>query len=156
MQSTLRNKLATAAVLLAPLAALVAAQPAAAQDRDFHRDQGRSWQADRRAPQIFDLTPSRGERTSERGLTRISARFQDDRAGVDLRSVRLRVDGRNVTGRARIDASDIRYAENLRPGRHVAELLVRDRAGNLARRAWNFEVRNDVRGRDGYGYGYGR
>jgi hypothetical protein len=47
--------------------------------------------------------------------------------------------------------------ENLRPGRHVAEVMVRDRAGNLARRTWAFDVRNDVRGdRYGYGYGHGR
>lgn len=155
MQSTLRNKLATAALLLAPMAALVATQPAAAQERDFQRDHGRFW-LDRRAPQIFDVTPSQGERTGARGLTRISARFQDDRAGIEPSSVTLLVDGRNVTDLARIDFDDVRYAENLRPGRHVAEVLVRDRVGNLARRAWAFEVRNDGRGRDWYGYGQGQ
>jgi hypothetical protein len=137
MQSrTLRTKIAAAALLLAPLAALVAAQPAAAQSRfeehHFVRDQ--------RAPDIYAITPQQGDRVGEHGLTRISARFSDDRSGVDPRGVTLRVDGRDVTRHARVDRDDIRYADNLRPGRHFAELVVRDHAGNLARRAWNFDV----------------
>jgi hypothetical protein len=157
MKSILRNRLAIAALLLGSTGAMLVAQPAAAQDRDFHGDHGQNqhWQGDRRAPQIFELTPSQGARVSERGLTRISARFQDERSGVDQRSVTLRVDGRDITGRARVDGNDVRYADNLRPGRHVADLVVRDHAGNVARRSWSFEVRNDVRG-DRLGYGYGR
>jgi hypothetical protein len=50
------------------------------------------------------------------------------------------VDGRDVTRQARIDRDDIRYADDLRPGRHFAELVVRDRAGNVARQSWSFEV----------------
>ena len=157
MNSNLRNTLAAAAMLLVPFGAMLAAQPAAAQDRYSHEEHGHAQhsQPDRRAPQIFDLAPSQGQRVSERGLTQVSARFNDDASGVDLRSVALRVDGRNVTARARVDGNDVRYAENLRPGRHVAELVVRDRAGNLARRSWAFEVRNDVRG-ERFGAGYGR
>ena len=153
MQSTLRTKLAAAAMLLLPVGALVAAQPAAAQDRDWHGDR-HSQRFDRRAPEIFSVTPEQGDRVSDRGLTRIAARFSDDRSGVDLRTVTLRVDGRDVTRHARIDGDDLRYADNLRPGRHVAEVLVRDRAGNLARRSWAFNVVDRDFGR--YGYGYGR
>jgi hypothetical protein len=154
MQSTLRTKIA-AAMLLVPMGALVAAGPAAAQQRDFDRGYGQRVQHDQRAPSIFGLTPSQSERVDERGRTQVAARFSDDRSGVDLRSVVLRVDGRNVTARARVDGDDIRYAENLQPGRHVAELVVRDRAGNVARRSWSFNVVDrDHHGR--YGYGYGR
>jgi len=151
MQSkTLRTKIAAAALLLAPLGALVAAQPAAAQTRsDDHGGYHERFAPDRRAPTIFDVTPQQGERVSERGLTRISARFSDDRSGIDMRSVSLRIDGRDVTGRARMDGDDIRYADNLRPGRHVADLQVRDRAGNLARRSWVFDVGG--RGHDRFG-----
>ena len=176
MQSTLRTRLAAVAALLVPAAALLAAQPAAAQHREDnihsllappqltaeqHRDDdfrrhGPRWEhRDRNAPEIYDVTPDQGARVGDRGLTRIAARFNDDRSGVDPRSVTLRVDGRDVTGRARIDGDDIRYAEDLRPGRHYAELLVRDRAGNLARRAWTFAVVDRVAGRYGYGYGRG-
>lgn len=153
MNSTLRSSAAAAAMLLVSLGATLAAQPAAAQHRDdsgWSERQGR----DRRAPQIFDLTPSRGDRIGERGLTRVSARFSDDRSGVDLDSVMLRIDGRNVTRQARLDGDDIRYAENLRPGRHEAELVVRDRAGNASRRAWTFVVvdRDRYDGRDDGGH----
>jgi hypothetical protein len=155
MKTTVRHQIAAAAMLLLPMGAMLSAQPAAAQDRDFHADRY-EFRHDRQAPRIFDVTPSQGDRISERGATRISARFQDERSGVDLRSVHLRVDGRDVTARARVDGNDIRYADDLRPGRHVAELVLRDRAGNLARQSWSFEVRNDVRGDRRVGYGYGR
>jgi hypothetical protein len=152
MQSTLRTKIAAAAALLLPVAALVAAQPAAAQD---FRGHGRWEQRDHRAPVIHSVTPSQGDRVSERGLTRIVARYSDDRSGIDRRDVKLRVDGRNVTRHANIDRNDIRYADNLRPGRHTAELVVRDRAGNVTRRSWTFAVVDRDFGRYGYGYGRG-
>lgn len=158
MQSTLRTKIAAAALLLLPVGAMLAAQPAAAQDRDDYRGwgYGRHWEhRDRAAPEIYDVRPDQGDRVGERRFTRIAARFSDDRSGVDLRSVTLRVDGRDVTGRARIDGDDIRYAEDLGPGRHFAELLVADRAGNVARRAWTFAVVDRDRGPWGYGYGRG-
>jgi hypothetical protein len=155
MQSTLRTKLAAAAIVLVPVGAMLAAQPAAAQGRDDFYRHGQRWEhRDRNAPEIYSVTPDQGDRVGDRGWTRISARFSDDRSGVDQGSVTLRVDGRDVTGRARIDGDDIRYAEDLRPGRHTAELLVRDRAGNVARRGWSFAVVDTDRG--GYGYGYGR
>lgn len=104
---------------------------------------------DERAPQVTQLTPSHGERVGERRRTRVSARFSDEGSGVEPGSVVLRVDGRDVTDRARVDGDNIRYAENLQPGRHVAELMLRDRAGNPTRRSWTFEVVD--RGRD-HGY----
>jgi len=148
MQTTLRTRLATAALLLVPMGAMLAVQPAAAQSRDDFRHGPR---LDNRAPQIHSVTPGQGDRVSERGLTRIAARFSDDRSGIDPRAVTLRVDGRDVTRRASIDSNDLRYADNLRPGRHFAELVVRDRAGNVSRRAWSFQVTDFER----YGYGYG-
>jgi hypothetical protein len=159
MKSTLRTGLAAAAMLLVPVGAMLAAQPAAAQQRDHDADRDYGYQQrvirDRAAPRIFDITPAQSDRVTERGRTRISARFDDNRSGVDLRTVSLRVDGRDVTGRARLDSGEIRYADDLRPGRHVAELVVRDRAGNAARRSWTFDVVD--RGRNvGYGYGNDR
>jgi len=140
-------------MLLVPVAAMLVAQPAAAQHRDFRDDRGwgQGWDRDHRderAPRIFDVTPDEGDRVSDRGWTRISARFRD--RGTGVAAVSLRVDGRDVTGRARVDYDDIRYADNLQPGRHFAELVVRDHAGNTARRAWSFDV---VDTRRGYGYG---
>jgi hypothetical protein len=145
MKSTLRSRLAAAVMLLLPVGAMLAASPASAEHRDGAHDRGHGtshdrdvFRGDQRAPRIFDVTPEQGDRVSERGFTRISARFGDRGAGVA--AVTLRVDGRDVTRRAHVDGNDIRYAENLAPGRHWAELVVRDRAGNTARRNWAFDV----------------
>lgn len=174
MQSTLRKPFA-AALLLSSAALL--AQPALAQgwrdhqeavqapavapatvyvqgDRDHDRDGWRrGWRRDERAPVITSLTPVPGDRTGDRRRTEVSARFVDNFSGVDLASVRLRIDGRDMTSYARIDDDEVRIRENLAPGRHLAEVMVRDRAGNLARRAWQFDVVD--RGHERYGYGYG-
>lgn len=95
---------------------------------------------DHRGPAIVDFAPADGARVDARGRVRISARIEDDRSGPDMQSVRLRVDGRDVTGYARIVNDEVHYREDLPRGRHVAELTVRDRAGNESRRAWSFDV----------------
>ena len=147
MKSTLRSKIAVAAMLLVPVGAMLAVMPASSEHRDGYYDRGNAYgyghdrdrfRGDNRPPRIFDVTPDHGEQVSERGWTRISARFFD--RGTGVATVSMRVDGRDVTGRARVDADGIRYAENLRPGRHFAELVVRDRAGNTTRKAWSFDV----------------
>jgi hypothetical protein len=160
MKAALRSTVTAAAVLLGSLGAALVAHAQPAQDwtgysrpgvvaqQDFRGEH--HWRRDRRGPVISDVTPMQGDRVGDRGLTRISARFSDDRSGVDMRYLVLRVDGRDVTHRARVDGDDIRYAEDLRPGRHVAELVVRDRAGNASRRTWAFDV-VEQRGRH-YGY----
>lgn len=106
----------------------------------WDRDRDDRWGRDDRAPVISEISPAHGGRVDERGRTRISARFSDDGSGVDLTSVRLRVDGRDVTGAARIDSDEVHYREDLARGRHTVELVLRDRAGNVARRVWNFDV----------------
>lgn len=148
MKATLRNRFATAA-LIAPvaLAGLFAAQSVQAQPAQAYRHQ---W--DNRAPRITDVTPSNGDRVSERGRTEISARIHDaGRAGIDYRGITLRVDGRDVTRHARIDRNEVQYRDDLAPGRHYAELSVRDRAGNTTRQSWSFDVVGRHWG-DRYGY----
>lgn len=180
MQSTLRKPFVAAGLLLSCAAALLA-QPAFARDpqwvvqapapvaptvvyggdhdRDDHdgwrhgwRDGWRDgWRRDERAPSIIDLSPLPGERVGERYRMTVSARFADHFSGVDPASVRLRIDGRDVTAASRVDDDEVRFHNNLFPGRHVAEVIVRDRAGNTARRSWQF----DVVDRDRLGYGDG-
>lgn len=106
---------------------------------------------DEQAPQISDLTPIEGSRTQERGWTEVSARFEDRRSGIDPSSVRIRIDGKDVTRYARIEGDEVRVRGDLDRGRHVAEVTVRDRAGNVASRTWSFDVREPQ-----YGWGYGR
>ena len=95
---------------------------------------------DQRPPQVTDVTPNHGERVDGDRRERISARFHDDGSGVDPASVRLRVDGVDVTRNARISEDGVHYRDNLRRGRHTAELVVRDHAGNASRTAWSFRV----------------
>lgn len=122
------------------------------RDRGGNRDGRRDARDDRdaRPPEIADLSPGNGERVSDRGRVRIEARFADDRSGVDPASVRLYVDGRDVTGASRIDDKGIAWRDDLPRGRHSAELTLRDRAGNVARRNWVFDV---VDSRPGNGWG---
>jgi hypothetical protein len=136
-RTALRTRIAAATALLLPLSALLVAQPAAAAPQQ-HR--GNQQVRDRQAPRILQVTPSQSQRVSDRGRTEITARYNDQGSGVAPRSVTLRVDGRDVTRKARVDYDDIRYADNLRPGRHVAVLTVRDRAGNTSQRSWSFDV----------------
>ena len=157
MKSTLRSRMAAVAMLLVPLGAMVAAGPAAAEHRSGSFDRGHGWghqqdfRADRRAPRIFDVTPDADESIPTRGWTRIMARFQDDESGVA--AVFLSVDGRDVSGRARLTNGELRYAEDLSPGLHWAQLAVTDRAGNTARRTWQFSVvPQGPYARDGRGY----
>jgi hypothetical protein len=112
-------------------------------DRDLRARSG----GDQARPEILALSPSQGERISERGWTRISAQVAD--RGTGVASVNLQVDGRDVSERTRFNGSEVHYAENLQPGRHVAELAVRDRAGNVTRQAWSFFV---VADNGSYGY----
>lgn len=157
-----RSTLAAAVMLVAPTAALLVSQPAAAQHRaivaaeTYGYGHGYRHHRDQRPPQIVDVTPDQGDRVDDRGRTRITARVVDYGSGVQ--SVALRLDGRDVSHRVRFDGQDVRYRDDLAPGRHVAELAVRDRAGNVTRHSWSFVVvdrdRHDRRG-DRYGY-YGQ
>jgi hypothetical protein len=106
-------------------------------DLEADRDHGRR---DERAPQISDLTPGNGQRVDERGRTLINARLSDVGSGIDAASVRLVVDGLDVTRNARVTEDAIAYRERLGHGPHRAELVVRDRAGNTSRTAWTFRV----------------
>lgn len=136
MHPTLRKPFA-AALLLVPLAAATVAQQAEAAPRF---QEHRIVQTDHRAPRVDVVTPRNGARIGDHGRTSIAAFLSDDRSGVDPASVRLRVDGRDVTRFARVTPREVRVSEDLRPGRHVAQLQLRDRAGNATRTAWTFDV----------------
>ena len=95
---------------------------------------------DSQPPSITDVTPGEGVRVGDRGRVHVFARLGDVGSGVDPASVRLRIDGRDVTAGAHISADEVRFRDNLLDGRHTAELEVRDRAGNATRKAWTFQV----------------
>jgi hypothetical protein len=114
------------------------------------RDDDDNQARDTVAPVVSDLSPANGGRVGERGRVHISARVTDAGSGIDTKSVRLRIDGKDVSERARLRGDTVHFRDNLAPGRHTAELLVRDEAGNTTRQAWNFRVvdRDQRAGRD--------
>jgi hypothetical protein len=109
-------------------------------DRAFARDR------DNRAPQIVELTPRQGDVVSPAGTTLIAGEFEDrDGRGVDPRTVRLMVDGRDVTHQADITSERFRYRSDLPLGQHTAEITARDHAGNVVNRSWSFQVGGEQR-----------
>lgn len=95
---------------------------------------------DQRSPEITDLTPANGDRVGDRRDTRISARLADEGSGIDPSAVRLRLNGRDVTADARITEDRLVFREDLDPGRYTAEVTAHDRAGNMTRKTWTFDV----------------
>ena len=92
------------------------------------------------APRVTQLAPGHGESFREDGRTFIRVRLEDAGSGVDPQSVRLLVDGLDVTRDAHVSPDAVGYRERLGRGTHEAVLLVRDRAGNESRTAWSFRV----------------
>jgi hypothetical protein len=108
--------------------------------RDRDREVGRDRVRDDRAPQITELTPGNGERVGDRGRTHLSARLSDEGSGIDPGSVRVRLNGRDVTADARVTPDELHYRADLAPGRYTAEVTVRDQSGNATTKSWSFDV----------------
>lgn len=95
---------------------------------------------DNRPPQIGSLLPRQGEPVPS-GPTQVSGSFDDaSGAGVDPRSVRIVLSGRDVTGQARVTPREFSLTAMLPPGRHTVEVVAADRAGNVAQKTWSFDV----------------
>ena len=102
--------------------------------------------ADNRPPQIANLVPREGE-TVPRGATFVSGSFEDGNGtGVDPRSVRIVVSGRDVTSLAQITPREFAYQGPLPAGRHTVEVIAADRAGNIVQKTWSFDVGGSVLG----------
>lgn len=101
---------------------------------------------DNQPPRIADLLPRDGESVPP-GPTQVSGTFDDTRgAGVDPRSVRIVISGRDVTEQAQITPREFSFRAALPPGRHRVEVMAADRSGNVAQKSWNFDVGSSVVG----------
>jgi hypothetical protein len=112
------------------------------RDREPERhSRDRRWGRDDVAPQISDLEPRNGEVVPASERTVVAANL-DDRggSGVDPATVRLMLNGRDVTAAARVTPDELRYRGDLPPGRHRAEITARDHAGNTTTKTWSFDV----------------
>lgn len=98
-------------------------------------------QMDNRPPQVVNIAPREGEAVSGGPSIQIAAHFEDrGGSGVDPASVRIVVSGRNVTPEAQVTPNSFSYRATLLPGRHAVDVTARDRAGNMVRRDWSFDV----------------
>lgn len=96
--------------------------------------------ADNRPPSLVNLLPREGESVPP-GPLQISAGFEDrGGTGVDPASVQILLSGRNVTREAQISPQSFSLRTAVAPGRQVVDVTARDRAGNVVRRSWSFDV----------------
>lgn len=97
--------------------------------------------ADTKLPVIRNVSPRDGETVAAGNLTSISATFDDGGGtGIDPRSVRVTVAGRDITQNSHITPQFFNYRANLQPGRYPVEVTARDQADNALRHAWTFAV----------------
>lgn len=96
---------------------------------------------DSRPPTIRNQYPRDGETIHATGPVSVSGTF-DDRGGlgVDPKTVKIVLAGRDVTPQASISRDFFTYRGELAPGRYVADVSAKDVAGNPVRSAWTFNV----------------
>jgi hypothetical protein len=90
-------------------------------------------------PRIRDHAPEADTRVST-PRPNIYAVFEDQGSGVDRDSIRLVVNGRDVTANANVTRDFISYTPDaaLPAGQNTVQLTVADKAGNVTQSAWSF------------------
>ena len=97
--------------------------------------------ADAKPPMLRNLSPKEGEAITDRSAIAVSATFDDaGGVGVDPKSVRIVVAGRNVTSESEVTPQFFSHRANLQPGRYTVDVTAKDLAGNAMRKTWNFDV----------------
>ena len=97
--------------------------------------------ADAKPPVLRNLSPKEGEAITDRSTIAVSATFDDaGGVGVDPRSVRILLSGRDVTSDSEVTPQFFSYRSGLRPGRYMVDVTARDLAGNAVHKAWSFDV----------------
>ena len=97
--------------------------------------------SDAKPPVIKNLSPHNGETLAAGNLTTISATFDDTGGlGVDPKSVRVLLAGRDITQNVTISPQFFSYRSDLTPGQYPVEVTARDLAGNTVRQSWRFTV----------------
>ncbi len=96
---------------------------------------------DARPPQITGRYPAPGANIAN-ARPNIAVTFFDAETGINPASVRLMVNGQNVTGRAFISDTAVTYNPDapLAPGTVRVDLAAADRARNILRVSWTFRV----------------
>jgi hypothetical protein len=101
--------------------------------------------ADAKPPVIRNMSPRDGESVTRSATTSVSGTFDDaGGVGVDPKSVRIMLAGRDVTAAAQITPQFFTYRADLPSGRYAADVTARDMAGNAVRQTWSFDVASTV------------
>ena len=96
---------------------------------------------DKTGPIVNDLKPSNGQNIGNLRRPEISATFQDE-SGIDMNSIKLSLDGKDVSGNITKDSQTVKYSveEDLADGAHTVVLEVKDSLGNSTTQEWKFTV----------------
>ncbi len=90
-------------------------------------------------PVIRQVDPPDGAMLSSGAGVVVQAVYGDNRA-IDLKSVRLILDGRDVTVESTVAETSVSYVADLGPGQHIAVVELKDTSGTTASRTWQFTV----------------
>ena len=100
-----------------------------------------SLMVDARPPVIRNLSPRDGESVVRGAATSVSGTFDDaGGVGVDTKTVRILLAGRDVTAATQITPQFFTYRADLPAGRYPVDVSARDLAGNAVRQTWTFDV----------------
>lgn len=84
------------------------------------------------APDLQLISPSPGA-TLHDGFLEVEAAYSDAGTGIDTGTVKVSLDGVDVSGRATVEAERLTLSlDSLKQGEHSLSVSVRDRAGNVA------------------------
>lgn len=99
---------------------------------------------DKTPPEIVSFSPSG---VVEKANPNIEAEYSDARSGIDKNTVKLLLDGQNVTSKAKVTQSKVNYAptEWMEEGKHTVKLEVADLEGNKSSREWDFNLDVELR-----------
>lgn len=103
-----------------------------------------SWtfRVDATAPTISSMSPGNGATIQSFGdSVSISASFSDN-VGISSSSIRLLLDGVDITGSATITTTSISCTRSVGQGTHTAQLIVADTAGNTSTSTVTFTLNN--------------
>ncbi len=116
-------------------------------------------------PTITDVEPEQGDYLSGRAPFHVGAKISDEGSGLDLSTLTLKLDGRNIPRYApgaevsgkegflfELDTYILDYttheaegrSTSLRDGHHTATISVKDWKGNLATKIWNFTIDDTI------------
>jgi len=90
-------------------------------------------------PEIYNLTPAEGTSVGAEGRPTISALLKD-KTGVAVDSIKLYLDGKDVTSKAVITAESVSYvpAEDLEDGSYKVKVEAKDVNGYASVKEWSF------------------